>query len=52
MTDSKSTSDSCMRFWPLSSSKTWSYSLSATQKMMEVTASKPVVSESWDHQRH
>ena len=29
-----------MRFCPLSSSSTWSYSDSATQKMMLVTASK------------
>lgn len=39
-TESKSTRDSIMRFWLLSSSRTWSYSLRATQKMIEVTFSK------------
>ena len=40
MTLSNSTSDSFIRFCPFSSSNTWSYSDSATQKMMDVTASK------------
>lgn len=35
-----------MRFCRLSSSSTWSYSLSATQKMIDVTASKQ-----WIHLR-
>ena len=30
----------CVLTWLLSSSNTWSYSLKATQKMMEVTFSK------------
>lgn len=34
------TSSAPLRTWPLSSSRTWSYSLKATQKMIEVTASK------------
>lgn len=37
---SKSTKLSAIRFCPLSSNKTWSYSLKATQKMILVTASK------------
>ena len=37
---SKRTSDSFIRFCPFSSSSTWSYSESATQKMIDVTASK------------
>jgi len=40
MTLSNRTSDSFIRFWPFSSSRTWSYSDKATQKMMDVTASK------------
>lgn len=36
MTLSKSTSDSAMRFVFCSSSKTWSYSESAVQKMIDV----------------
>lgn len=39
-TDSNNTKDSSIRFCPASSKRTWSYSLSATQKMMLVTASK------------
>lgn len=40
MTLSNNTSDSFMRFCPVSSRSTWSYSERATQKMIEVTASK------------
>lgn len=40
MTLSNNTKLSFMRFCPFSSSSTWSYSDNATQKMMDVTASK------------
>ena len=39
-TESNRTRLSIMRFWLLSSSRGWSYSLRATQKMMDVTFSK------------
>ena len=51
ITLSNKTSDSAIRFCVASSSKTWSYSDKATQKMMEVTASKQWIhflrSERW-----